>query len=106
MKIREFIKMEIDIDVYDDVCEELGIAFCGPLELTEEGEKKFAEVMDYDIDVHIDPRRVYFDCAVVKCDDAEEKVWKRKLRKAKEFFDSAAGMCAWDDYEKWFKEVG
>ena len=35
-------------------------------------------------------------------DDPDDKVWKRKLRKAKEFFNSAAGECAWDDYEKWF----
>ena len=42
MTVREFIKRDDDIDVYDDVCEELGIAFCGPLELTPEGEKQFS----------------------------------------------------------------
>lgn len=35
MKVRDFIKQSIDVDVYDDVCEELAIAFCGPMELTD-----------------------------------------------------------------------
>lgn len=37
MKIAEFIKRENDLDVYDNVCEEIGIAFCGPLKLTAVG---------------------------------------------------------------------
>lgn len=102
MKVRDFIKIEQDIDVYDDVCEELGTAFCGPLELTPAGEKKFAEVMDYDIEVHPAPAGYGCGCAIVAVDDPDDKVWKRKLRKAKEFFESAGGECAWDDYEKWF----
>ena len=32
MKVRDLLKTEIDIDVYDDVCEELGIAFCGAVD--------------------------------------------------------------------------
>lgn len=102
MKIREFIKIEKDIDVYDDVCEELGIAFCGPLELTAEGEKEFAEVMDYDITVESDGR---YANATVHVDDHDEKTWKHKLRMAENFFYSAAGYCAVDDFQKWFKGV-
>lgn len=98
MKIKDFINIEEDIDVYDNVCEELGIAFCGPLELTEEGEKEFAEVMEYEIEISRGPR---YSVAVVDIDCPD---WKRKLRKAKEFFYSAAGYCADEDYEKWFKE--
>ncbi len=96
MTVKEFIRMDIDIDVYDDVCEELGIAFCGPLELTGEGRKKFAEVLDYEVEI-------YSENAVVKVDAPEDKTWKRKLRKAKEFFEAAAGYCACSDYDKWFK---
>ena len=105
MKVREFIKIEQDIDVYDDVCEELGVAFCGPLELTTDGEKKFAEVMDYDIEIHPAPAGYGCGCAIVAVYDPDDKVWKRKLRKAKEFFNSAAGYCADEDFQKWFKEV-
>lgn len=101
MKVREFIKKEIEIDVYDDVCEDLGIAFCGPLELTEAGKNYFAETLKYDIEILPAPAGYGYGCAIVKVDG---KNWRHKLRNAKEFFDSAAGMCAWDDYEKWFKE--
>ena len=99
MKIREFIKLERDIDVYDNVVEELGIAFCGPLELTEEGREHFAEVLDYDIEIYEGPR---YSSAVIDIDTDD---WKHKLRKAKEFFYSAAGYCADEDWNRWFEEV-
>lgn len=94
MKVKEFIKTERDIDVYDDVCEELAIAFCGPMELTPAGAEKFAEVLGYEIEV-------FDDCAIVKIDGEN---WGRKLRKAREFFESAAGYCAADDFDLWFSE--
>ena len=99
MKVRDFINLEEDIDVYDDVCEELGICFCGPMGLTEEGAERFAEVMDYDIEIDLSGR---FATAVVHVDDDDDKTWKRRLKKAKEFFYSAAGYCDADDYDKWF----
>ena len=97
MKVRDFIKMETDIDVYDDVTEELGIAFCGPCYLSEAGKNRFAEVLDYDIVIQD-------DCAVVCIDDTEDKVWKHKLKVAKDFFESAAGYCDADDYDRWFSD--
>lgn len=99
MTIRDLIAMEIDIDVYDDVCEELGIAFCGPAVLTEEGRKEFADIMDY----HVTFNR---DCstAVVHVDDPDDAVWKHRLYRAKLFFDSAAGYCPVDEYERWFAD--
>lgn len=95
MKIRDFIKMDIDIDVYDNVCDGIGIAYCGPMSLTEEGEKQFAEVMDYDIEIQD-------DVAIV---DTDHDDWKHRLKKAKEFFYSIAGYCDADLYDKWFVEV-
>lgn len=94
MTVRELITQDIDIDVYDDVCEELAIAFCGPLELTECGKQKFAEVLDYELQLND-------DCAIV-CVDAPEGEWQRRLRKAKQFFNAAAGYCSSDDYDNWF----
>lgn len=95
MKIRDFIKMDIDIDVYDNVCDGIGIAYCGPMSLTEEGEKQFAEVMDYGIEIQD-------DVAIV---DTDHDDWKHRLKKAKEFFYSIAGYCDADLYDKWFVEV-
>lgn len=96
MKVRDLIEMEIDIDVYDDVCEELGIAFCGPLFLSEQGEKKFSEVLGYDV--------ILRDGICIVEIDAPEGIWQHRLDKAKEFFYAAAGYCAESDYCLWFKE--
>lgn len=103
MTIRDLIQQPIDIDVYDDVCEELAIAFCGPQALTKAGEKKFADIMDYP--VQINPHSYgNLPAAIILIDDPDDEVWKRRLRKAKEFFDSAAGYCACSDYDRWFKD--
>lgn len=102
MKVRDLITQEVDIDVYDDVCEELGIAFCGPLVLTEAGREKFGEVLDYEISLRTGTW--CGDIAIVHVDDADEEIWKRRLKKAKEFFYAAAGYCASSDYDKWFTE--
>lgn len=96
MKVREFIRREDDIDVYDDVCEELGIAFCGPLKLRAEGRLEFIDVLNYEIDV--DEAHC---CAIVHVDGPN---WKSRLKRAKTFFYAAAGYCADDDYQRWFLE--
>ena len=98
MKVKDLIEQEICIDVYDDVCEELGIAFCGPLFLSEQGEKRFADVLEYPVSFHFD------DEVIVHIDDDDEKVWKKRLRKAIEFFYAAAGYCPEEDYCRWFRE--
>lgn len=100
MKVSDLLPQKIDIDVYDNVCEELAIAFCGPLELTEAGHKEFDDVLDYDIRMISDsygglPRVV----VLVDGDNFEHK-----LNRAEKFFYSAAGYCSNDDFEKWFKE--
>ena len=103
MTIKDLIQQEIDIDVYDDVCEELAIAFCGPQPLTPEGEKEFAEIMDYEI--QINPCSYGGLPAAILCIDGLED-WVDRLRKAKIFFLCAAGYCACDDYDKWFGKDG
>ena len=102
MKVKEFIKLEIDIDVVDDVCEELYIAFCGAMELTEAGEKHFAEALEYDITLH---NSGMGELGIVHVDDPSEEVWEHRLEKAKELFESMAGYCYYKDYDKWFKVV-
>lgn len=104
MTVEEFVKAweseeKPDIDVYDDVVEELGIAYCSGSCLTEEGKEHFKEVLTYTMEVFEDQ---YY--ALVKVDD-EEGIWQEKLKKAEEFFYSAAGYCASSDFDKWFKEV-
>lgn len=96
MKVKDLLPMEIDIDVYDDVCEELGIAFCGPMRLTPEGERQFAEVLNYEIKIQTFGGMMN---AIVQIDGDG---WKKRLKKAIEFFHSAAGYCSCEDYDKWF----
>ena len=104
MKVKEFVKAwesdtHNDVDVWDNVCEELGIAYCSGIKLTKKGKEHFKEVLDYDIDVDED-----YCTAIIDVDD-EEGVWQKKLKKAKEFFYSAAGYCDESDYDKWFAEA-
>lgn len=106
MKVKEFIKMwedgtHNDIDVYDNVCEELGIAFCGGYKLSKEGREKFKEALEFEIDVDEDPR---YPVAVVDV-DGDEGVWQKKLKQAKELFYSLAGYCDDELFNKWFIEL-
>lgn len=98
MKVKDLLKMNIDIDVVDDYCEDLWIAFCGAYELTEDGIEHFAQALEYPVELN---SRV----AIVCVDDPEEKVARKQLRKAKELFYSLAGYCSEEDYNKWFIEV-
>lgn len=97
MKVKDLLKMEISIDVYDNVCEELAIAFEGPMELTEAGKEKFAEVLEYDVSVDD-------GVAIVDVDDENESEFERKLAMAKELFESMAGWCTMDEGKEWFKD--
>lgn len=104
MTIEKFVELwadgtHDDIDVYDNVCEELGIAYCSGYKLTEEGKEKFKEVLTYEIE----PNEEY-GTAIVDV-DGEEGVWQLKLGKAEEFFYAIAGYCSDEDFEKWFVEV-
>lgn len=114
LTVRDLMRVMYDVDVYDDVCEELGIAFCNPFDddkvhkwseyLTEEGMEKFGEVLFYP--AHIVKQIINGDAFynfIVEIDDEDEKVWTKRLRKAKEFFESAAGYCSCEDYDRWFR---
>ena len=99
--VREFIAQDVDIDVYDDVTDELAIAFVGPMELTEAGKEHFAPVLDFEIMVKEAPG--FGNNAYVMVDGNDGDAWEKRLEQAKEFFEAAAGYCSADDYDKWFK---
>ena len=100
MKIKELVKKDIDVEVYDNVTQEIiDISFVGPLELTEEGKEKFKEVLEYDVGLNEE-----YKYAIVKCSDEEPKIkWITKAKKAGEFFKACAGYCSAKDFDKWFK---
>lgn len=99
MKIKELLGMDIDVDVVDNVCEELGIAFIGPVYLTEAGKQKFADVLEFDVYFGEDEES---DIVTVDVDDEDETVFERKLAMAKKLFESAAGWCTMDEWNEWF----
>ena len=103
MKVKDLLKMEVDIDVYDSVCDDIGIAFCGPMELTDKGLAKFDKAINLPCVL-----RNYGDsviCIVEVEDEVDPNLWKKNLKRAKELFYALAGYCAADDYDEWFKEV-
>lgn len=101
MKVKDLLEMEISVDVYDNVCDELAIAFEGPMELTEAGLEKFGEVLEYDVTFSNSGN---FINAIVDVDDEDEDEFERKLAAAKELFESMAGWCTMEEGREWFKE--
>lgn len=98
MEIRDFLFLSYDVDVYDDATEELGIAFCGPIALTEEGKKHFAIALS--LPIHIDESGEF---ATVHVDHTgSPRPWQENLQAAKELFEAAAGYCSETDYNTWF----
>lgn len=101
MKVKDLLEMEISVDVYDNVCEELAIAFEGSMELTEAGLEKFGEVLEYDVTFSNSGN---FINAIVDVDDEDEDEFERKLARAKELFESMAGWCTVSEGKLWFKD--
>ena len=113
LRVLHLMLIADDIDCYDDVTEELGLAFCNPFDddnvhlwseyLTEEGMNKFAEVLFYPM--HINPYDYGYDypCAIIEIDGDDGEAWEERLNKASEFFGACAGYCSCEDYDKWFK---
>lgn len=96
-KVKDFLfGIDSDFDVYDDYTEELGIAWC-EVGLTDDGMKEFSDVLEYEAEmltegwlgtrmiVHINSNKM--------------------LKKAKRFFESAAGYCSEEEWERWFKYI-
>ena len=92
MKVSQFIRQDIDIDVYDDMSEDLGIAFVGPVTLSPAGTDRFKNILDLDITIGD-------TCAIlhIPAHDSESL-----LEDAVIFFNSAAGYCSVSEYERLF----
>ncbi len=94
MLVKDLLGKDIDIDCYADD-ESFGIAFCGPLELTQEGYNKFEAALWLEMEVSDDCS----EAVIIIPDEKHSKI-------AKEFFRAAAGYCSCSDYDKWFIMCG
>ena len=97
--IKDLLKMEISIDVCDDVTDDFMVGFDGPITLTEEGEKRFHSVLNLMVEFNRN-----CDVAIVLIN--HRKDWERLERKCVELFESLAGYCSADDWDKWFTFEG
>ncbi len=100
--VRDLLPLEIDIDIYNDIIDDMGICLCGPTKLTEKGEQEFKEVLDLPVEI-IDPDTPY-QTVMVKIDDPYEEVWKRRRKILLKFLWSAAGYVDEELYNEWFEE--
>ena len=89
--LRNFISLDIDVDVCDDLYESCYVSFCGPVELTSVGESVFSKILDKPIDVNED-----YGCAVFHVENGKE------LNLYKMFFYGAAGYCSEKHYHELF----
>ena len=96
--IRGLLAMNIDIDVYDDDSDGIGIAFCGPVGLTDEGKKEWEDILDYKVSF-VDGT-VCGDIAVVKIPDDVD--YDEMLDRCSDFFGALAGYCSQSDWDEWF----
>lgn len=96
MFTQEFYNEHCDIDVYDDVCEELGIAFCGAL-LTDKAKNAYADVLEDEVEIG--------DNAIVLINHLPEGVWQVHLKHLKKLFYDCAGYGPADEYDDYFMEV-
>ena len=96
MKVRDFIKMDLDIDVYDDYDERLGIAFCYGYKLTDAGLEHFKDALDLEIEI---VKSYPSEVAVVHCENGKE------ASSALRFFNSIGGWCSSESFDKWFEEI-
>ena len=98
MKVKDLIKMDIDVDVYDNVTDDgIAVAFCGAQELTEEGKAEFEIALNLDVEIEGDVAIVNVESGI------HPEKWESNLKNASRFFWSAAGYCNDSDYQRWFK---
>lgn len=99
--IKELMKYEADVDVYNNITDDEAICLCCPLELTEEGLKEWGDVLDYIVETTTDGDYSY---AICFCDDDPNVKWQTKKKRLTNFLWSAAGYCSDKDYNKWFMD--
>ena len=99
--VKDLLKMDVDVDVYDNITEELAIAFCGSVELTDEGIAHFEVILNRPVEFDEESGVAIIDC---HCEFFPEDLDEFYLDMAKELFYSAAGYCTEEKYSKYFKE--
>jgi len=94
MKVKDFIKERITIDVCDTYDERCYIAFVGPAALTEQGQDYFRNALN--LDIHL-PATLHDYTAIVDASTADQ------AEEAKNLFYCLAGFIDDERYERFVK---
>ena len=97
MTIREFLKHDYGRDIYIDGLDDLGVGYEGPIGLKPEGEKQFAFLLDFKIEVEEGEDALNAWVVIPDVYDLE-KMGDKVIR----FFWYIAGNCLDEDWERWF----
>ena len=106
MKIKELLKLDVQVDVGNDYSDEFTddcgnegfcalIAFCGPCELTERGKKHFARALEFDVNVDTSNACVHIPLG-------DDKQMEKDLTLAMMLFYGASGNVPCSFYDAFF----
>lgn len=95
--IREFLKHDYSRDIYIDGLDDLGVGYEGPIGLKPEGEKQFALLLDFKIEVE-EGEDALNAWVIIPLKYDLEKMGEKVIR----FFEYIAGNCLEEDWERWF----
>ena len=96
MKIRDFIKQEIDTDVVDTEYDACYHAFCGPVVLKPFAYDVYSNVLDLDIKYYEDDA-----IAIIDLSDYDDNNCAILHEQAQDFFATLAGYCS----EGWYNTI-
>lgn len=110
MLVKDLFKKELslNVDVYENIADLIGIAFCGNTELTDEGKKHFSKALHFPIEridksmLVIDTEKYYNDKKInLDKYDFDDKI-PAGVQNLIDLFWSVAGYCSVEEYVKWF----
>ena len=112
LKVKDIFRLPLFVDVYENIADEIGIAFVneGGDPLTDEGKKHFAVALEFpiarldkdilviDSEKYFNDKQIYIDGYSFEGDDLPPQ-----LQNVKDLFWYYAGYCSTEDYKKYFK---
>lgn len=98
MKVRDLMKLDIDVDITTNVFDDCYCAFVGPQPLTKFGLSYWEEVLELDCELSNEAPV----CEIIIPDNLNEKETEEINEGIKDFFGSCAGYCSIQDYKSWF----
>ena len=110
MLVKDLFKRELsfNVDVYENIADLIGIAFCGETALTDEGKEHFSKALRFPIKridksmLVIDTEKYYNDKKINLDKYDFEETFPSGVQNLIDLFWAVAGYCSCEDYEKWF----